>query len=186
MADPRATPLRLDEHVRDVLLGADHAPDPIERDIDDHWRLESAIVAEAMRRARESMLLLIPPTGEDPQRTLKRYPGPPPGSMEPDHVFEFAGGEKRRFRRTSSPLRLSIGRVGAAVDTTDGRRIMAVPWADCVGVVREPALRSLIGRDGTLLQVYEGDWKHGHVTTKLIDKYTPPALVVSPAQVGRR
>jgi hypothetical protein len=185
-ADPRAIPARLDAHVRDVLLGGDHVPRAVETMIDEQWRLDSAPVAAAMREARDSMLLFIPPSGEDPQRPLKRYPGPAAGSMAPDRVFEFAGGEKKRFRRATSPLRLTVGRVGTSVDTVDGRRLMAVPWADCVGVIRERGIRSLLGRDGTVLQVFEQEWRDGGGALVLVDHHTPPAVVIDATQPGSR
>jgi hypothetical protein len=187
VADPRSIPVRLDAHVRDVLLGHDPVPTPVMTMVDEQWRLDSAPVAAAMREARESMLLFIPPTGEDPQRPLKRYPGPAAGSMDAERVFEFAGGEKRRFRRTSSPIRLTVGRVGASVDTVDGRRrLAAVLWADCVGVLREQGIRSLLGRDGTVLQVFENEWRDGRGAIGLVDKLTPPAVVIDATSPGGR
>ncbi len=98
MADPRSIPKRLDIHVRDVLLGADPAPEPVADQVEARWRLESEHVASAWKEVRDSMLLLIPVGGVDPQRPLERYPGPPTDPMPASRTFEFVRGGKRRFR----------------------------------------------------------------------------------------
>jgi hypothetical protein len=181
MADPRAVPARLDGHVRDVLLGGSPVPQPIEERIDEQWRLESEHVAKAMREARDSMLLFIPPTGEDPQRPLKPYPGAVAGSMQADRVFEFAGGEKKRFRRSSTPIRLTVGQTGVSVDAVNGSRYVGVRWSDTVVVIRERGVRSILGRDGSTLQVFENEWRDGGAAVRLIDKRAPADVAVDVA-----
>ena len=178
LGDPAAIPSRLDSRVRDVLLGGDAVPKPVASMLDEQWRLEPAHVAAAMRQARESMLLLLPESGVDPQRPFARYPGPPTDPMGDDRTFELITKEKRGFLRKSDAPRLSVGRNGVAIDTANGARIMAVRWADCVGIIHERDIRSILGRDGTVLQVFESDWRDGRSAVRQIDKHSPGNLVV--------
>jgi hypothetical protein len=179
MADPRSIPGRLDAHVRDVLLGDDPAPKSMASLIDEQWRLESEHVASAFKEVRESMLMLLPRSGVDPQRPFMRYPGPPSGSVAAERTFEFISKEKkRRFRHASSALTLSVGKLGVSVELRNRARISAVLWEDCVGVVVVRGIRTLLGRDGTALQVYESDWRDGWLVLRLVDKFAPKALII--------
>ena len=124
------------------------------------------------------MLLLIPDGGVDPQRPLERYPGPPTDPMPASRTFEFVKGGKRRFRRATSAMRLSVGRAGVCIDSTSGRRLVAVRWADCVGVVRERGYRSVISRDGTALTIAAVEWRDGGSALREIDRHGPRELVI--------
>jgi hypothetical protein len=178
MADPRVAPGRLDAHVRDVLLGDDPAPKSVDAMVDEQWRLESDAIAVAMREARESMLLYLPITGEDPQRPLHRYPATPVGTMEPERAFDFEASEKKRFRRSRSPVRLTVGRLGLSVDTVSGERIIGILWHDVVGIVRDQRARSILSRDGSSLVVLDHEWRDGPAAIRMIDQRTPKDLVI--------
>jgi len=181
MADPRSITGRLDHHVRDVLLGDEPAPKSMASLLDEQWRLEPDHVASEFKKVRESMLMLLPHSGVDPQRPFKRYPGAPSGSVAPERTFEFVSKEKRRFRRDTSGLILSVGKLGVSVELRNRTRFIAVLWADCVGVVVERGIRTLLGRDGTALQVYESDWRDGGLAVRMVDKFAPKALVIKSA-----
>jgi hypothetical protein len=176
--DPRAIPARLDVHVRDVLLGGDLAPRSVANELKERWRLESSQVAKAFKQARDSMFLMLPLSGVDPQRPFKPYPGPPTDAMGGDRTFEFFTKEKRGLFKKASAPRLSIGQGGLAVDNANGRRLVAVRWADCVAILHERDVRSVVGRDGGLVQVYRSDWHDGGAAIGLIDKFGPKDLVV--------
>lgn len=179
IGDPHAIPGRLDAHVRDVLLGGDPIPRPVASMIDERWRLESAHVAAAFKKARDSMFLLLPEHGGDPQREFKRYPGPAPGSMAADRTFEFIVKEKRGLLKKKEPVpRLSVGRLGVAIDSVSGRRLTAVTWADCVAVVRERDVRRVIGRDGLVVAFHRSDWRDGAAALGLVDRFAPPDRIV--------
>lgn len=176
--DPMATPGRLDAHVRDVLLGGDPTPKPMTTMIEEQWRLQSNEVAAAFRTARDSMLLLLPTSGVDPQRPFEPYPGPPVGPMGGDRTFELITKERKGLFRKSTAPRLAVGATGIAVDVVDGERLVGVRWADCVAVVREPDVRSVIGSDGTVLQVFASDWRDGRTAVSLVDRLAPAELLV--------
>jgi hypothetical protein len=178
--DPRAIPARLDLHVRDVLLGGDVAPMSVSAILEERWRLESKEVAALFKRARDSMCLLLPLSGVDPQRPFKRYPGPPTGSMGGDRSFEYVTKVKRGLFKKSSAPRLSIGTRGLAVDDANGRRIMGVRWADSVVIITERDHRAIVGRDGSILHIYRSDWREGAAVLSLIDHFGPKDLVVRP------
>jgi hypothetical protein len=177
-ADPMAIPGRLDAHVRDVLLGGDPIPTPIATRIEEQWRLQSAEVAAAFRAARESMLLLLPPSGVDPQRPFRPYPGPAIGSMGSDTTFELITKERSGLFRKSTAPRLAIGAAGIAVDGVNGIRLVGIRWADAVAVIREQSARSVIGRDGTVLQILAADWRDGRAALGLVDRLAPAEIVV--------
>ncbi len=180
LSDPRSIPGRLDAHVRDVLLGDHPSPRPMAEIIDEQWRLEADEIATAFRDVRESMLLLLPMGGVDPQRPFKPYPGPSNAAMGAAGVFDYIAKEKRRFRRDASVIRLSVGSAGASIDTVDGRRLTAVTWADCVGIIRQRGVRSIIGRDGNVVDIVAEEWRGGDGAIKLLDKLGPTAVFVDP------
>ena len=181
LSDPRSIPGRLDAHVRDMLLGDHPSPRPIAEIIDERWRLEPDEVATAFRDVRDTMLLLLPMGGVDPQRPFKRYPGPSSAAMGVVGVFDYAAKEKRRFRRDASIVRLSVGSAGVSVDAVDGRRLTAVTWADCVVMVRGRGVRSIIGRDGNVVEVVAAEWRGGDGAIRLLDQLGPKAVFVDPA-----
>jgi hypothetical protein len=180
LADPRSVPGRLDAHARNVLLGHDATPEPVATMIQERWRLESEHVAAAWKAARDSMILLLPTTGVDPQRALARYPGPPPDPMEAGRTYELLPTTKRRFRRNETGIMLVPGRVGVAIDAKGGRRLSGLRWTDVVGVVRETGVRSLIGRDGSVLQIFQADWHDGQGAIREIDRHSPPGVCIDP------
>ena len=181
LADPAGATGRLDGHLRDVLLGGAPEPTSVEALVDAQWRLEPEHVSKAFREARDSMLLLLPETGVDPQRPLHRYPGAPSGSVDAQRIFDFVQKENRRFRRDKAIIRLSVGASGVSVDVVDGPRLSAVLWADCVGVIRDGGLRSVLGRDGTVIDIADKEWVDGGTAIRLIDRLTPDGLAITPA-----
>jgi len=78
-------------------------------------------------------------------------------------------------------MRRSVGRTGVAIDSTSGRRLAAVRWADCVAVVRERGFRSVISRDGTALAIAANEWRDGGLAIREIDRHGPRDLVVETA-----
>lgn len=184
LSDPHSIPGRLDGHARNVLLGGDPAPEPVAALIEERWRLESEHVAAAWKRARDTMILLLPPTGVDPQRPLARYPGPALDRMEAGRTFELLPTTRRRFRRNETGIVLAPGRVGVAVEAVGGQRIRGVRWTDVVGIIREAGARSLISRDGSVLQIFEGDWRDGQGAIREIDRFSPADVFIDP-QPGR-
>jgi hypothetical protein len=180
LADPRSIPGRLDAHARNVLLGHDSTPESVVSTIDERWRVESDHVASSWKQARDSMILLLPTSGVDPQRPFARYPGPATDGMGANRTYALVSKDKRWFRRNETNIVLSPGSVGVAVDAGRGRRISGLRWTDVVGVIREPGLRSLIGRDGSVLQVFQSDWRDGQSAIRDIDRHVPANLIVEP------
>lgn len=180
MADPRSVPGRLDRHARNVLLGHDPTPEPVTTILDERWRLESEHVAAAWKQARDTMILLLPPTGVDPQRPLARYPGPATDRMEAGRTYELLPTTKRRFRRNDTGIVLAPGRVGVAIDAPDGQRIRGMRWADVVGIIRESGSRSLISRDGSVLHIAQTDWRDGQGAIRELDRHSPADLFIDP------
>lgn len=178
IADPRSAPGRLDAHARDVLLGHDPAPMTSAESTESLWRLESEHVAAAVRDARDSMLLLLPEGGVDPQRPLKRYPRLPADDMRAERIFAYATKAKRRFRPDVTVVHLAVGNAGVSVDTVEGRRLAAVRWSDCVAVVGGTTKRSILSRDGSAVEVFASDWNDGSEALRLIDRLTPAGLAV--------
>ena len=112
LADPRSVPGRLDAHARNVLLGHDATPEPVATMIQKRWRLESEHVAAAWKVARDSIILLLPTTGVDPQRPLARYPGPAtesdggrPNVRAAAHDQAAVPAQRHRHRARSGPRR---------------------------------------------------------------------------------
>ena len=67
---------------------------------------------------------------------------------------------------------------GVAVDSSRGKRISIVRWVDCVEIVRDKDVRSLVSTDGTLLSIYKREWRDGGTALGLIDRFGPKELVV--------
>jgi predicted Zn-dependent peptidase len=178
MVDPMAIPARLDAQVRDVLLGGESTP--MRKLIAEHWDLRPDDVASAFRRARDSMLVLIPPTGTLPQRPFKRYPGQTIGPMGRGRTFEFATTKRRAPWAKSSSARLTVGDAGIGVDAADGERLVGIRWEDCVAVVQDPDTRNVLARDGTVLPIVANDWRDGRDAVRLVDRLAPGAVMVPP------
>jgi len=178
--DPAAIPARLDAHVRDVLLGEDPAPQTVASQIEERWRLESGQVAAAFKEVRDSMLFVIPAAGGvNPQRPFKPYPGPPTDKVGANQVFELAVKQKGGLFKKAPPApRLAVGRGGVAIDNARGKRLSVVRWVDCVAIVRDKDVRSMVSTDGTILTVVKRDWRDGGTALGLIDRFGPKALVV--------
>ncbi len=181
LADPAANPGRLDHHVLDVLLGDE--PKTATELLDEYWHLEPDHTGRAMRDAMQTMLFIQPTNVPRPQRPFKPYPGPALGSVGDGRQFDYAQGNKSRFRGGPAKPRLAVGERGVCIDVPDQRsRVLAVMWDDCVGVVQDgPASRTIIGRDGYLVHVAAGDWRDGGTAVRLIDRLAPTSLVVRSA-----
>ena len=178
MADPMAVPGRLDAHARDVLMGRE--PTPLATVMDEQWRLRSDEVAEAFRTARESMLFLLPTWGKDPQRPFKPYPGVTLAAMGRGRTFELQAAKKAApWSRAPAP-RLTVGDVGVAIDAKDGTRLVGVRWDECVALIQDPGMRTLVCLDGGALTVAAEDWKSGGDALKMVDRLAPRELVLPP------
>lgn len=173
--DPLAVPARLDHHVRDLLLG--RQPESAAEQLDEQWRLQPEQVAVAFRRARDSMVLLVPPGSPPPQRPYKPYPGPSAGPPGKGATFELIG-QNRGLLRKGPSLKMAISDGGVFVDGSDRTRLFGITWEDSVAVVAEPDGWTLIGRDGTLFTIHAGDWRDGRSAVKLIGRYAPRDVVV--------
>jgi hypothetical protein len=124
------------------------------------------------------MLLLVPPNGTRPQRPLKRYPGTALGSMGRGRAFELATVKRRTPWARSPSARLTIGDAGVAVDTSNGARLVGIRWEDCVAVVQNRGSREVVGRDGSVLGVFEDEWRDGRHALGLVDRLAPRQLLV--------
>jgi hypothetical protein len=174
--DPLSVPGRLDAHATDTLLGHQHQS--AAEIIDEQWRLRPDDVAAAFQRARETMLLLLPSGTPVPQRPFKPYPPPPSGSLGEAHLFEPIVAKESRGWGKPKPPRLVVGKDGVAIQGNDGKRLAAAMWADCVAVVQEPKLRSVVSSDGTIIHVQADEWREGGQAVKLVDRFAPRSLVV--------
>ena len=179
LSDPASFPGRLANHTRDVLLGAN--PEPAAEIEEQYWRLRSDEVAGAMRTALQSEVLVLPANGTRPQRPFKPYPGPTILSMGEGHEFPLASDQRKVPWGKPTTPRLFVGTLGVAVDHADGRRMSAVRWDECVGVVQDlgPA-RTILGRDGYRVSIDAREWRDGSTAVKLIDRFAPSAMVVPP------
>ena len=180
MADPVSIPGRLQAHVHDVLLGAEPAS-PTEL-ASQRRDLQSDRVAGALKKVRESMLLLVPPPGTRPQRPLKPYPGPSLAPTGHGQSFAFVKSKRVAPWKEDHGIKLTIGDAGIAVERANGPRFVGVGWSECVGVVKERGVRNVLGRDGTLLSVHESDWKDGPYAINLVDRRAPSGLIVPEAR----
>jgi hypothetical protein len=179
MMDPMATPARLDAHVRDVLLGRE--PTPTRELIAEQWRLRPEDVAAAFHRARDSMAVLIPPSGTLPQRPFKKYPGQTLGSMGSGRTFEFASTKRRAPWARSRSVKLTVGDAGVGVDDFTGERLIGILWQDCVAVVQDPNARNVLARDGTVLPIFVDEWRDGRDALRLVDRLAPRDVIVPSA-----
>lgn len=182
-SDPAAIPSRLDAHLRDHLLGMPSTS--MAQLIDDQWRLRSDDVARAFRQARESMLLVLPPSGDRPQRPLKRYPGTDLRDMGRGRVYDLAKGKRRvPWGKPGTIARLTVADQGISIDAKGGRRFLGIRWSDCVAVIRDPDARVVLARDGTRLRVVASDWNDGRDALRMIDHVVPNDVKVPVAIVG--
>jgi hypothetical protein len=176
LSDPVSIPSRLDARTTDALMG--HPSRSTAAMLDAYWRLRPDEVAEAFRKARETMLLLIPSTGFRPQRPMHAYPSvttSPPGR---GRSFEQATTRGKTPWSRTPAARLTVGDAGVSVDSPDGIRIIGVRWADCVAVVQGAGARSVLALDGTTLSIIEQDWRGGRDAVGLIDRFAPRELMV--------
>jgi hypothetical protein len=176
MMDPIAIPARLDAHVRDVLLGRE--PMPMKELIAEQWRLRPDEVAAAFQRARESMLLLVPPIGTLPQRPFKLYPGTALGPMGRGRTFELATTKRRVPWAKSGSAKLTVGDAGIGIDDSNGARIVGILWEDCMAVVQDPDARSVVARDGSVLLILVNEWRDGKDALRFIDRLGPDDVMV--------
>jgi zinc protease len=183
LTEPNAAAGLLDAHARDWLLGrrSTTSADVVA----DHARLSPGDVAEAFRAARETMILLTPPTDPDPHRSFRPYIRAPQEQMGKGRTFKQARVRPNvPWAAVRSP-RLTVGDVGVAIDSERGQRLMAVRWNDCVGVVQDPGARSVFATSGTQLRVYADEWRDGNAAMALIDRLAPRAVSVPPDPTGQ-
>jgi hypothetical protein len=175
MQDPMSIPARLESRLRDELFGA--SPVAMADRLDEQYRLQSDEVASAFRRARESMILVVPPSGNLPQRPFKLYPGPTRGSMGVGRTFGLASTKRQAPWAKAPTPTLTVAESGIAVDDIRGRRLVGIRWQDCVAVGWERDFRSVVGRDGWILRIFAGEWRDGRAAISLIDRLAPRDLL---------
>jgi zinc protease len=177
LTDPSRNVSRLDARVRDALMGFETEPASVY--LDRLWRLQPEQVAVAFRKARDSMLLVLPRTASRPQRPWRPYPGPTPGSMGNGQSFELNAKPKAKgMLRREKPPTLFVGVEGAMVQSGHAVRLAAVRWEDTVAILRDGPARTLLARDGSRLVLAPGDWKNGVYAIGLVDRWGPAAVVV--------
>jgi hypothetical protein len=174
--DPMSIPGRLDAQVRNLLLGGQ--PETMFELADGMWRLEPDEVAAAFKRARDSMLLLIPTSGRVPQRPFRPYPGPIPDAMGHGRTFELVTPKQRGRWGKEKPPKLTVAASGVALDGSDGRRVVGMHWDDMVAVICEQESRSLVARDGNVVYIYASEWRDGRDAIRLVDRFAPRGVVV--------
>ena len=181
LTDPMANPTRLDHWVQDVLMGIE--PTPAATLLDQLWRLQPDEVAAAFRKARDSMLLVLPPASARPQRAWKPYPEPSAGGMGKGQTFEPSTKPKGRglFRREIPPS-LFVGNEGMAVDVGPGVRYVAIRWDEAVAIVRDLDGRIILSRDGNSFGVRPEDWRDGKHAVTLVDRWAPRPVVIPDAR----
>jgi Peptidase M16 inactive domain len=196
LADPLSVPGRLDAHARDALyrpgkrsladrlaaFGQDAADEPpaptMAERLDALWRLRPDEVAEAIRRARETMILLLTDTGFRPQRPLRPYPSAMKAPTGNGKTFEQVAGKRKTPWSRSPSAKLTVGDAGVAVNAPNGARIIGVRWTDCVAVLQGPQQRHVLARDGSAVPIFQGDWHGGRDAMHLVDRHAPRDLVV--------
>jgi hypothetical protein len=177
--DPMAFPLRLDRQVQSLLMGDE--PKPLSVLLDELWRLQPEGVAAAFRAARETMLLLLPTNAIPPNRAFKPYPPPLPGPLGQGQTFEYIPEKGSTFDRRKPP-KLFVGSEGVIVDTPAGRYV-TLPWKDCVAVIRDEYVRSILSRDGSSMVIAPESWKNGYNAIALVDRFAPSQLVVRDTKI---
>jgi hypothetical protein len=176
--DPLAAPARLDAHARDAHFGA--PPITIADLADQQWRLRSEQTADAFRQVRDSMLLVLPPGADIPQRRFEPYPSPDGFPIARGKSFDFVGGKARPWSRPAVDARLTIGEQGIAIDEIRGNRLVGIRWQECVAVIQEPDARSVLGIDGAGVTLAATDWRDGKAALTLVDRLAPPDKLVPP------
>jgi zinc protease len=175
--EPSLAPARLDAIVQDVLIGVEEKP--ARKQLREQWSLRPDDVAAAFRIAKESMVLQVSPAGERPPRPLKPYPGPVAGPLGVGRTFDGVRENRKGAKpwQKGKSAQLTIGNDAVHVEY-DGRRITAVRWADCVGVIRDKGGRILVGSDGYRVTVRIADWQSGDAAVRLIDQLAPGGLLI--------
>lgn len=182
VTEPMSVPGLLDAHVRDWLLG--RRSTTISDLVAAHARLSPDDVAKAFERARDTMILIVPPTRADPYRKFKPFHKPPQESMGRGETFKQDSAKAETLWEQILQPRLTVGDVGVAVDSWRGTRLAAIRWSDCVGVVQDPGVRSVFSSDGTQIRVQATEWHNGGAACRLIDKRTPDGVTVPPDPTG--
>lgn len=180
LTDPMANPLRLEHWAQDWLMG--FQPDTAATVLDRMWRLSPEEVAESFRAARDSMLLVLPPSAVRPQRQWHAFPGPSPVAMGPGNQFELSTKAKKggAFKGVKPP-RLFVGKDGVALEAQGGPRYLTIRWDDAVAVIRDGPLRTVLARDGTTFYLQPEVWREGDYAAALVDRWAPRPLVIPDA-----
>jgi hypothetical protein len=181
LTDPMANPTRLDHWVQGTLMGIE--PIPAATVLDQLWRLQPDEVAAVFRKARDSMLLVLPPTSARPQRAWKAYPDPSGEGMGKGQTFEPSTKPKGGgpFGREPAPS-LFIGNEGVTVEVGRGVRFVAIRWDEAVAVVRDLDARIIVARDGTSFGVSPEAWRDGKHAVALVDRWAPRPVVIPDAR----
>jgi zinc protease len=161
---------RLDAAASDVLLGA--PSQPLGLLVTAQAALDAITVADAMRQALRSMILLVPRGARRPDRPLYPYPLATAASIGEATVFHAAStGVHLPWQKRDGPT-LAVGTEGVAMEGPSGARTAAVRWVECVAVVAEPDGRRVIfGADGYTIGVDPRAWRAGDRAVALIDRY---------------
>jgi Flp pilus assembly protein TadD len=131
--------------------------------------LTAAEVAQALRDALKSMLLLLPDETPIPGGRFTAYP------LEPRRVPSGKSFRPTADGDADDDQRLIVGPDGVAVRSPS--RDQAVVYADCVGIRRwDDGSRELWTTDGFRVFMDPADWKNGGAATQEIDRYSPQEL----------
>jgi hypothetical protein len=175
-SDPMSFPARLDAHVRDNLMG--RQTPAMAALVDELWRLQPDDVAVAFRAARETMLVLLPSNAIAPAfRSFKPYPAPANEPLGKGQSFDYSPPKGTKVERGKLP-KLFVGERGLSIDTPAGR-YAAITWrSDCIAVIQDGKVRTVLAKDGQAVVIDPQLWAVGSYAITLIDRYAPGHLVV--------
>ncbi|HET7856836.1 MAG TPA: hypothetical protein VFL41_10305 [Gaiellaceae bacterium] len=153
------------------LLGREYSPEDLVREKE---ALQPRDVAEALARARESLLLILPEGARRPSG-FSAYP-----------MSSAKRVEGRRFSLKSLPLSkavrrtaLVVGDDGISFEGDDGS-VSTVLFDECVGMTRwADGSRTAYGRDGFRVFVDPTAWRGGKDIVRFLDERLPDELVVT-------
>jgi Flp pilus assembly protein TadD len=129
-------------------------------------RLTPAEVANALRAALRSTLLLLPDDTPIPGGRFTAYP------LEPRRMPRGRSFSPTPDGDVEEDQRLIVGTDGVAIDGPEWKQAMV--YADCVGIRRwDDGTRELWSSDGFRLVMDPADWQDGAAATRAIDRHSP-------------
>jgi zinc protease len=129
-------------------------------------RLTGDEVANALRGALRSTLLLLPDETPIPGGRFTPYP------MEPRRIPRGRSFRPAADGDVQEDVRLVVGAEGVAVGGPDWKQ--AVLYDDCIGIRRwDDGTRELWSSDGFRIFVDPADWNDGAAAARAIDRHSP-------------